>query len=320
MTDILKDTTNPARDFIFGSWTNIGRVAALKTGTTDNLKDVYSVGYVPTMVTGVWMGNSNQEPLSNKLGQGLYSADGPLYLWHEFMKIAINGSWDWNGQAPVPNNDFAQPPGVVRASVCRFSGMSPTGACGKTIEVPFLDGTVPPRDNVHVNKRGSAGFATPDASGNGGGIQVSGSCFDVVAEVDQDGRRPPEMVAAARRWADRFVNGQLGPRGDPNKIGILGPDRVWLLIAPLRGNNGFGAPICGQIRATPTPVPTPRGSGGDGCKGKPGDCTPVPSPAAGGIPLQPPTLVGFFAVPAILSTVPLAARVIRWTRRRRRRR
>jgi hypothetical protein len=125
------------------------------------------------------------------------------------------------------------------------------------------------------------------------------------------------MVAAAKRWADRFVNGQLGPKGDPNKIGILGPDRVWLLIAPLRGNSGFGAPICGQIRATPTPVPTPRGSG-DGCKGKPGDCTPVPSPQAGAaIPLQPPTLVGFFAVPAILSTVPLAARVVRWTRRRR---
>src|SRR6266576_2355246 len=58
-TYILKDTTNPAKDFIFGSWTNIGRVAALKTGTTDNLKDVYSVGYVPTLVTGVWMGNSN---------------------------------------------------------------------------------------------------------------------------------------------------------------------------------------------------------------------------------------------------------------------
>ena len=324
---ILEGNTNPRTNTLWGERAQLfdvngtRRHAGFKTGTTNDFVDVSGFGYLPgSLTTGVWMGNNNQDPLSNRLGQGLYSADGPLYLWHDFMKLAVNQAWDWNGQAPVPNNDFAQPPGVVRASVCRFSGMSPTGACGKTIEVPFLDGTVPPRDNVHVNKQGSAGFATPDASGNGGGIQVSGTCFDVVAEVDQDGRRPPEMVAAARRWADRFVNGQLGPRGDPNKIGILGPDRVWLLIAPLRGNNGFGAPICGQIRATPTPVPTPRGSGGDGCKGKPGDCTPVPSPAAGGIPLQPPTLVGFFAVPAILSTVPLAARVIRWTRRRRRRR
>ncbi|HLF94073.1 MAG TPA: transglycosylase domain-containing protein, partial [Planctomycetota bacterium] len=50
MTDILKETTRPDRNYIFGNWTNIGRPAALKTGTTDNLKDVYSVGYVPQLV------------------------------------------------------------------------------------------------------------------------------------------------------------------------------------------------------------------------------------------------------------------------------
>jgi hypothetical protein len=209
--------------------------------------------------------------------------------------------------------------------------MAATGACGPTITVPFLDGTVPPRDNVHVNKRGGGGaLSTPDASGNGGGnIQVSGSCFDVVAEVAQDSRRPPEMVRAAKRWADRFVNGQLGPKGDPNKIGILGPDAVWLLIAPLRGNSGFGAPICGEVHATPTPVPTPQGSGGGGggggCPpGKPGGCTPVPTPApgapAGAVPVEPPALVTIFAVPAVLGAVPLAARSARWIRRRSRRR
>jgi hypothetical protein len=133
------------------------------------------------------------------------------------------------------------------------------------------------------------------------------------------------MVRAAKRWADRFVNGQLGPKGDPNKIGILGPDAVWLLIAPLRGNSGFGAPICGEIHATPTPVPTPPGGGGDGCPpGKPGGCTPVPSVApaapAGALPVEPPALVTIFAVPAVLGAVPLAARSARWIRRRSRRR
>ena len=59
-------------------------------------------GYVPgSLVTGVWMGNNNQEPLSNALGQGLFSADGPLYLWHDFMEIALNRKWDWNGRKPV---------------------------------------------------------------------------------------------------------------------------------------------------------------------------------------------------------------------------
>src|SRR2546425_7104282 len=80
LTDLLKATTNPAKDFIFGSWTNIGRVAALKTGTTDNLKDVYSVGYVPTLVTGVWMGNSNGDRMSTV---DFASATGPGQLWRD---------------------------------------------------------------------------------------------------------------------------------------------------------------------------------------------------------------------------------------------
>src|SRR5439155_23345878 len=57
MTDILKDTTSVSP--VFASWTNIGRPAALKTGTTDNLKDVYSVGYTPQFVTGVWIGKND---------------------------------------------------------------------------------------------------------------------------------------------------------------------------------------------------------------------------------------------------------------------
>jgi membrane peptidoglycan carboxypeptidase len=330
---IIEGNTNPETNTLWGERAQLNdpngqrRHAGFKTGTTNDFRDVSGFGYVPgSLVTGVWMGNNNQEPLSNKLGVGLYSADGPLYLWHDFMNLAINQPWDWNGHAPVPNDDFAQPPGVVTASVCRYSGMSATDACGPTIEVPFLDGTVPPPDNVHVNKQGAGGYlATPDASGNGGGIQLSGSCFDVVAEVAEDGRRPPAMVAAARRWADRFVNGEFGPRGDPNKIGILGPDSVWLLIAPLRGNSGFGAPICGNVRATPTPVPTPEssggGGGGGGCPpGKPGDCTPVPIPAARVVaPGEAPALMMVFAVPAILGTVPLLGRLGRWGRRRRRR-
>jgi hypothetical protein len=332
---ILEGNTNPRTNVVWGPPSQLfdangqRRHAALKTGTTNDFRNVSAFGYIPgSLVTGVWMGNSNDEPMSNKFGQGLFSADGPLYLWHEFMKLAINQPWDWNGQAPVPNTDFVQPPGVVTASVCRFSGMKATGACGPTITVPFLDGTVPPPDNVHVNKSGGGGpRPTPDASGNVGS-PVRGSCFDVVKEVAQDGRRPREMVAAATRWADRFVNGQLGPRGDPSKIGVLGPDKVWLLIAPLRGNSGYGAPICGNVRATPTPVPTPQGSGGGGgggCPpGKPGTCTPVPIPVptpepAGIVPIQPPALVTFFAIPALLGTVPLAARLGRWGRRRGRR-
>ena len=153
---ILEGNTNPKTNTLWGERAQlidvngVRRHAGFKTGTTNDFRDVSGFGYVPgSLVTGVWMGNNNQEPLSNALGQGLYSADGPLYLWHDFMKLALNQPWDWNGTAPVPNSDFVQPPGVVTAKVCRFSGMAATGNCGgPIIEIPFLDGTVPPPDNV----------------------------------------------------------------------------------------------------------------------------------------------------------------------------
>src|SRR5436189_4597742 len=110
MTDILKDTTQPSRNFIFGQWTNIGRVAALKTGTTDNLKDVYSVGFVPTLVTGVWMGNSNGEKMSTV---DFASATGPGQLWRDYMKEAL---------ADTPATDWPRPANVVTGTVVSAPG------------------------------------------------------------------------------------------------------------------------------------------------------------------------------------------------------
>ena len=52
-----------------------------------------------SLTTGVWMGNNNQEQMSNVLGEGLFSADGPLFLWQEFMTRALNEPWDWNGRS-----------------------------------------------------------------------------------------------------------------------------------------------------------------------------------------------------------------------------
>jgi membrane peptidoglycan carboxypeptidase len=156
MTDILKDTTQPSRDFIFGQWTNIGRVAALKTGTTDNLKDVYSVGYVPTMVTGVWMGNSNGEPMSSR---DFSSAMGPGQLWRDYMKEAL---------ADTPATDWPRPANVVSGTVVSApgayggygSGLVPSGLSPFSSPEWFVRGTEPAKaDDWFV-----AGCVQPDGS------------------------------------------------------------------------------------------------------------------------------------------------------------
>lgn len=56
------------------------------------------------------MGNNNQERMSNVLGEGLFSADGPLYLWSEFMYLALNQPWEWNGGEPVGQTSVERPP------------------------------------------------------------------------------------------------------------------------------------------------------------------------------------------------------------------
>jgi len=139
LTDILKDTTRPDRNYIFGSWTNIGRPAALKTGTTDDLKDVYSVGYVPQLVTGVWMGNSNGDLMSQR---DFFSAMGPGQLWRDYMKEVLAG---------VEPKDWERPPNVVTANVVLApgtyggygSGMAPSQLSPFTTQELFIRGTEP---------------------------------------------------------------------------------------------------------------------------------------------------------------------------------
>ncbi len=308
---MLEGNTNPQTNVLWGSRAELKtpdgqrRHAGFKTGTTNDFRDVSGFGYVPgSLVTGVWMGNNNQEPMSTVLGQGLFSADGPLYLWHDFMEIALNRPWDWNGKKPVPQTDFARPDGVTVAKVCKFSGMLATPQCGQTRDIPLLTGTEPPRDNVH-----------------------SRGCFDVVAEVQQDSRRPQQWIDSARTWADRFVNGELGGRGDPSKI-KEDPDKIRLSIAPVLGNSGFGGPICGAVRhRAATPSPSASGSPGASSSGNPTPSSCVPKPKRGQTcPPQPtaagpgsPTgafLVPLFGAPALLGAIPY---VVALRRRRRRR-
>ena len=66
-----------------GRAANIGKPAAGKTGTTDDYKDAYFVGYTPNIVTGVWVGDDN-----NKQMKGLTGGTIPAKIWHDVMTVA----------------------------------------------------------------------------------------------------------------------------------------------------------------------------------------------------------------------------------------
>src|SRR5262249_2677797 len=140
-----------APTFGFNSVLQIGRPAAVKTGTTTDYRDNWTLGYTPDLVAGVWVGNANDAPMGNLSG---VSGAGPI--WHDFMRAALAGK---------PESDFARPAGLTRSEVCVPSGLTPTALCPRTRSEWFLDRSGPSRpDNLyqsfHLDTR-TGGLAAP---------------------------------------------------------------------------------------------------------------------------------------------------------------
>src|SRR5919198_4738155 len=142
MADILKDNTNPEGSFVFGPWTSIGRPAALKTGTTDNLQDVLAIGFTPQRLTAIWMGNSDNSEM-----HGISSALGPGILWRDYMKTVV---------VQLPPDWYPRPDGIVDRVVCvnpslyggDGSGELPGPYCpGFRMTEHYVDGTQPTTDD-----------------------------------------------------------------------------------------------------------------------------------------------------------------------------
>lgn len=95
ISDILSD--NVARTPTFGSNSPLlisGKEVAVKTGTTNNNKDAWTIGYTPSMVVGVWAGNNDNKPMK----KGGSAVAGPI--WNKFMREALK---------ILPNERFEKP-------------------------------------------------------------------------------------------------------------------------------------------------------------------------------------------------------------------
>ena len=79
-----------------GTAANIGKPAAGKTGTTDEYKDAYFVGYTPDIVMGVWVGDDN-----NKKINGLYGGTIPARIWKDVMTVATRDYGNHDFDYPV---------------------------------------------------------------------------------------------------------------------------------------------------------------------------------------------------------------------------
>ena len=159
ISNVLSD--NPARAFMFGINNTLNlpdRPAAAKTGTTNDNKDAWTLGYVPSLAAGVWVGNTIPAPMKsggNKLAG---------VIWNQFMREALKGVRPESFPAALPN-DATKPvlrggDGGIRLSLNRLTGRI---AASSTPENLIVEKTfLPPHDILHYVKRDDPRGSAPE--------------------------------------------------------------------------------------------------------------------------------------------------------------
>jgi len=129
ITDILSDDAARAPTFGLGSVLSLSRLAAVKTGTTSNFRDNWTIGYTPSLVAGVWVGNADNRPMHHISG-----VSGAAPIWHDFMEAALDGA---------PREHFPRPEGLVEVDICEPTGLLPGPWCPERRRELFIAGTEP---------------------------------------------------------------------------------------------------------------------------------------------------------------------------------
>lgn len=134
ISHILSD--NNARSAVFGpsSFLNVsGKTVAVKTGTTDDKRDNWAVGYTPSYVIGVWVGNNDNSVMDPKIASGV---TGATPIWNRVMSTVLSGK---------PSEEFKKPDNVIALEIDAFGGGLPCRDFPKRSEF-FVKGTEPTRD------------------------------------------------------------------------------------------------------------------------------------------------------------------------------
>jgi len=143
ISSILSD--NNARSWMFGSNSvlNLPFQVAAKTGTTNDFRDNWTMGYTPDLVTGVWVGNADYTPMVNTTG-----LSGAAPIWSQFMQYAVPYVTNNN---PTP---FSIPSGITERIICNLSGTEPSQWCrgGQRSEFFASDQLPPPRSEDLITR------------------------------------------------------------------------------------------------------------------------------------------------------------------------
>jgi 1A family penicillin-binding protein len=155
VNDILADPQARRVTFGTGPPLRLSRPAGVKTGTTDDHRDGWAMGFTPYLAAGVWVGNSNNRPMA-----GLLGSRTPAPIWHDFMEAAFQffpideQGTVWydqglGGKVEAGPLWFAKPARVVNPKTCIQEKLPPDCARQKDL---YILGFEPPAPRFKVER------------------------------------------------------------------------------------------------------------------------------------------------------------------------
>lgn len=101
-----------------------------KTGTSNENRNLWFIGYTPDLVTGIWAGNNDNSVTT----YGSYGSLVALPIWHDYMARVL---------PTTQANSFQRPAGIVTRNVCKATGLLPAEGCPEIAQEYFIDGKFP---------------------------------------------------------------------------------------------------------------------------------------------------------------------------------
>jgi len=203
ISSILSDTA--ARVPMFGTnpIINLPFPAAVKTGTTNDFHDNWTMGYTPDLAVGVWVGNADYTPMVNTTG-----LTGAAPIWADFMKFAIQ---TLTGGKSTP---FNRPAGIVDRVVCENSGTEPAEGCPKQRSEVFAFDQLPPGKDQDLLQRIKIDTWT--------GLKASAACGEFTDEKS--------AINVQDKWAIKWLKETDQGKDWANKAGfgsnpLIAPER-----------------------------------------------------------------------------------------------
>ena len=214
VADILSD--DPARVPMFGalSQLTLSRPVAAKTGTTDNNRDAWTMGFTRHLLTGVWVGNTDGRPMRNATGAG---AAAPV--WNEFMRTvlaepalldvlqapAADAGWEFQNSESLQQLDIC-PPGLT----CRQGG-------GEVFSTTWLDS---------AEERGRAAHVQEERED--GDNRSGGSTFALIDSVEHISSAPVYLKQETEAGLETRLLGFCGHPEGAERILLALPDHFGL--------------------------------------------------------------------------------------------